>query len=81
MTGTKERNVPIQPESKEQSRNRVLSRLSAGEYARVEPDLELVSLAFGQVVYEFKSTIRERLELTARECYRLMKGRPNSHAF
>jgi CRP-like cAMP-binding protein len=57
VTGTKEGNIPTQPKSKEQLRNRVLARLSAQEFALIEPDLEPVSLAFGQIVYEFQSPI------------------------
>jgi CRP-like cAMP-binding protein len=38
-------------------RNRLLAGLSAEEYNRIEPDLELVPLAFGKVIYQFKAPI------------------------
>jgi CRP-like cAMP-binding protein len=35
----------------------VLAGLSAAEYHRIEPDLEPVSLNFGEIIYEFKGPI------------------------
>lgn len=35
----------------------MLAGLSAEEYTRIEPDLETVSLNFGEIIYEFKGVI------------------------
>ena len=35
----------------------MLAGLSAAEYARIEPDLEPISLNFGDIIYEFKGPI------------------------
>lgn len=42
---------------KSNSHNRVLSQLSADEYCRLKPDLELVPLVFNSVLYQFKEPI------------------------
>jgi CRP-like cAMP-binding protein len=40
------------PEKKHTLKNHLLAALSAEEFGRLEPDLELVSLALGKVIYE-----------------------------
>jgi CRP-like cAMP-binding protein len=53
-TGTWRSNLANQ---KSNSLNRVLSQLSAEEYSRLKPDLELVPLVFNSVLFKFEEPI------------------------
>jgi hypothetical protein len=56
VTGTKEGAILSQSKSNKHRSNRVLAGLSAEEYRRIEPNLEPVSLTFGEIIYQFKAT-------------------------
>lgn len=47
------------PTSEQRSRNRLLAGLPDEEYAQLEPDLELVSLSLGEILFEPPDLIRK----------------------
>ena len=56
-TGTRRSKLSSNHNSKTLSSNGLLAQLSAADYARLKPDLELVPLVFNSVIYKFEGPI------------------------